>query len=944
MRTDPGQLRRSVGEARERVRLLAAVLRSNAGEERWGLGDEFGRAAHRLDDLLRQNDMPLDYRVAVIGRFKAGKSTFLNALLDEQLAGVNVRPETAAVSTFRHGPKVVANINMLPAAGWEELRRTHEAGPADADARRYADWLKFAGPRLDGKSFDLAAIAAEHLAPEGRTIRFGADPRVPDEMKRWRDRMKDYTSGERPWHLLVRSIEVEAPSPLLQQGVTLIDTPGLGDTERFRQELTDKAVEDIDAVLFLTTSGAAYDQSEKEFLTTLLRRGSVKQLVFVVTKVDVTYESHVKSQEDLDEPVDPIGRQIDLERRRLRLELERTFDDVAQGAGAAQADRFREQLDSVEIAFTSASNHRDHKRGEPVRHALAPEDPGGMNAARRVLFDVLSTESRVAVVRSALETGALAILDGLTLVIENRRQAVRSIRNREVAEQRLATFRGELGAHGERFAEAIGTHSRALNDRLQAALDRCELSATGLASDADAVMTAYQIDDAATHWRTRRSGRWGYLTQLQGAIANRIFARFTDELQRQVAAFDGFLADFAARLGELADQARLASERAEMSVSLDVGADLDAFATEAAEDAQTRIELEGIDMNRLLSTFVSEQVEDRIAAARAAVAGELGRGTALRQTGQVNAFYAEVRRLLRVALEEHLRTRYAIFAEHLRGRAKALPEEAVARIGAQLDRAAADIRVAVEADLEGRREAFEAYADERLTQLSGARADISRLLGVEASDERRGEAAAGAEFAVSESVMATVEEVELAANPRPASPETDASGIVTPETIRRHATRLLTRLTLQDGRKGWPMDKIFRSDLLQGAREVWLLEPYLSTRYQRRNLQDFVNTVASAARAKAIHVVTKTVDTDATDADDFFFNLDRQAFEATGTRVTITEDADMHDRFVIANNGVVFKLGRGLDIYKPSTGLASRNAALRAVRSCEIDVFGPEEA
>jgi hypothetical protein len=111
-----------------------------------------------------------------------------------------------------------------------------------------------------------------------------------------------------------------------------------------------------------------------------------------------------------------------------------------------------------------------------------------------------------------------------------------------------------------------------------------------------------------------------------------------EELQRQVSAFDVFLEDFSARLGELADQARLASERADMTVELDVAADLDAFATAAGEDAQTRIELEEAGMNRLLSTFVSEEVEDRIAAARAAVAAELGRGTAVRQTGQVNVF------------------------------------------------------------------------------------------------------------------------------------------------------------------------------------------------------------------------------------------------------------------------------------------------------------------
>jgi len=77
----------------------------------------------------------------------------------------------------------------------------------------------------------------------------------------------------------------------------LLDTPGLDDTERFCVQLTERAVEDVDAVLFLTKSGAAYGQSEKDFLLSLLRRGTVKQLIFVVTQVDQTYEQHVKQRQ-----------------------------------------------------------------------------------------------------------------------------------------------------------------------------------------------------------------------------------------------------------------------------------------------------------------------------------------------------------------------------------------------------------------------------------------------------------------------------------------------------------------------------------------------------------------------------------------------------------------------------------------------------------------------
>jgi hypothetical protein len=68
-------------------------------------------------------------------------------------------------------------------------------------------------------------------------------------------RIKQFTSSTKPYHCLVESIEIETPSALLGEGVTLIDRPGLDDTERFRVQLTERAIQDVDAVLFLTKSG-----------------------------------------------------------------------------------------------------------------------------------------------------------------------------------------------------------------------------------------------------------------------------------------------------------------------------------------------------------------------------------------------------------------------------------------------------------------------------------------------------------------------------------------------------------------------------------------------------------------------------------------------------------------------------------------------------------------
>lgn len=57
--------------------------------------------AHQMERLAQQVDQPCV--VAVVGRVKAGKSTFINALLGEDLARVGTTETTATINYFRYG-------------------------------------------------------------------------------------------------------------------------------------------------------------------------------------------------------------------------------------------------------------------------------------------------------------------------------------------------------------------------------------------------------------------------------------------------------------------------------------------------------------------------------------------------------------------------------------------------------------------------------------------------------------------------------------------------------------------------------------------------------------------------------------------------------------------------------------------------------------------------
>jgi hypothetical protein len=352
------------------------------------------------------------------------------------------------------------------------------------------------------------------VKPGGHTLTIdyeGAQGREAERKAKrdFRRRIEQFTSSTKPHHCLVESIDIETPSTLLSEGVTLIDTPGLDDTERFRVQLTERAVQDVDAVLFLTTSGDSYGQAEKDFLLSLLRKGTINQLILVVTKVDETYAAHVKQASYDDEEPQPIAAQMASERKRLRRELEKTLDELAVEARSDSVDRYRDQLNSAEISFISAPNHRDALRKEAVPFPLTADDPGGMREIKETLYRTLSAESRLAATKQLIQSGISSILQDMLAVIEARRNVVAALKSREVAENKLAIFRSEFEQNGKQFAEVTKQDGAVLQVTLANRAEIQRYAAEIIASRAEDVLASYEIGDVALHWRTRRGGALG---------------------------------------------------------------------------------------------------------------------------------------------------------------------------------------------------------------------------------------------------------------------------------------------------------------------------------------------------------------------------------------------------------------------------------------------------
>jgi hypothetical protein len=949
----PNQLRQNILTARAEIDSVRQLLLAHESERHLALGYECVRTAQILGQLLDGQSVPHEYRVAVVGRFKAGKSFFVNELLGRKLAGEETNPETAAVTTFRYGQSVKARVYFLPLEQWSELKRLHAENPKDPDVHRLANWSRFPSRKTEDDAkehFDeakLEILESEFIVPGGRFEDLALDD--PSDTKKataFRKALKQFTTGTRPHHCLVERIEISAPSPLLEQGVLLIDTPGLDDPERFRVNLTQDVVKDVDAVLFLTKSGASYGQTEKDFILSLLRRGSIKQLVFVVTQIDQTYSQHLEQAEGDDEEAEPILRRVEQERRRLRSQIDTTLAELAEGGtDSPSMERYREQLGEVEIIFTSAINHRKAKDGKTVDHPLDTLDPGGMAYVERKLMEILSTESRLAQVARALRAGAAVEIEQMLRLIEARRLAVHSVKDKEVAEQKLGAFRGDFESAGSEFSRKVHADVAVLKRAVEGGEKLALVRIENIALAADKLLGEFETDDAARHWRTRRSGNWGYMRGLQSKVANGIFPKVAALLAEQQAEFSSFVEKFQSHLNALGEDSARISNHLEVGaeIRIDVAARLEEFLERTLQALQELIDTEEARIIQLLDDFVTDEVEDKISAARGVVSDVVGSGTTIAQTRMVRDFYAPVREILRKALESHLATRSREHGSILTGKAEELPAKALTEVTVELDRIAADIKAAAEAASTGQKAAFEAAASAMAAVLQRTNTKLESLFDAPSTGLAKLSFATGATSATpSPPPPVAIAVAPTAPVPTAAPASSTSSAEIDWSALQAEATRLVRRFDLRPGEPNCGWGRLFEANWIKGASSALLIDPYLDKRHQRRNLGEIAQLLHRLGPISRLRVITgKRDEMEVADGDAQLRELASQ-LEALGIDLSWERDPAQHDRRLLLSNGVVFELGMGLDIYAQTRNLSETNPSLRKIRKATtINVFAP---
>ncbi|MGP4107110.1 dynamin family protein [Virgibacillus sp. L01] len=250
-----------------------------------------------IDDLNRKQTRlkKRSYTIALFGAFSAGKSSFANALIGENILPVSPNPTTAVINrinpvnkTYSHGTVVVKfkdeqtlvdDIRSLirhfspEALNFEELldwimkNNIHRSDQLHQTHQTYLNAI------INGFSYNKDAIAQEVIIGIGEFSSY-----ITDETKA----------------CYIESVDLYYDCSLTRDGITLVDTPGADSVNARHTNVSFDYIKHADAILYVTYYNHALARADKDFLMQLGRVKDAFQLdkmFFIMNAADLAEDN-----------------------------------------------------------------------------------------------------------------------------------------------------------------------------------------------------------------------------------------------------------------------------------------------------------------------------------------------------------------------------------------------------------------------------------------------------------------------------------------------------------------------------------------------------------------------------------------------------------------------------------------------------------------------------
>lgn len=323
-----------------------------------------------------------DLKIGIIGSVKAGKSSFLNALIfgGEDLLPKAATPMTASLTKISYSEKNEAKIVFFSKNDWEEIKKI--SAEYDDSLQRLKDELiqkkrnLLSRKKVEKDNISLSEEEIKKLEssiPENTVAchqivnnfknkddyEFLNTYLGQEKLCTFEDAKKDlydYVGSNGKFTSIVKYTELKINNDLLK-GIEIIDTPGLGDPLASRCMKTKDFLISCDVVFLLSSSSQFLTDQDMKLLLETLPENSIAQVLLIGSKFDSAILDFKNSQYSLSEAVKTLAvKNTDRALSQISNSVSSKFaNEASKKLFGRLSDGLKYQLQKNKVAYFTSS-------------------------------------------------------------------------------------------------------------------------------------------------------------------------------------------------------------------------------------------------------------------------------------------------------------------------------------------------------------------------------------------------------------------------------------------------------------------------------------------------------------------------------------------------------------------------------------------------------------
>ena len=242
----------------EKAQIISEVLERNLTNKR--ITEEVASNINRMLDAEV-------LRIGVIGKMKAGKSSFINSLVfGDTVLPTGTNPVTATLTEIEFGTTDSISVSYINEKDVEDLKAALDSNV-----------------EIEKKNAELILNNLNSI--EGGYQRFIAPGDSEKIVSITLDSLSDYISADGKYSGLVKTVKIKKNNPRIK-GLVIVDTPGFNDPIISRGRTTIDQLKNCNIIFFVHDPYEAYDEVDISMLEQQIEYAGISELVDVINKVD----------------------------------------------------------------------------------------------------------------------------------------------------------------------------------------------------------------------------------------------------------------------------------------------------------------------------------------------------------------------------------------------------------------------------------------------------------------------------------------------------------------------------------------------------------------------------------------------------------------------------------------------------------------------------------